>query len=256
MIYYFSGTHNSRYAALRLASLTGQEARFIPTTDANCQSLTDADLSVGFVFPIYAWGVPPIVVDFIRRLPESFFEMVRQRGIAVWAAVTCGDETGNAIEMLRKTLAGRGVELRAAWSVIMPNVYVMLPGFGTDPKPLEEKKLRDAVGRIAHIGECISNGRWETDLTLGSWPRLKTAAVYPLFRRWGVDAKKWHFTDSCIGCGKCSRECPVGNITMHDGHPAWGSDCTGCCACYHCCPTHSAHYGRITLRQGQFFNEE
>lgn len=256
MIYYFSGTHNSRYAAQRLASQTEQEAIFIPQTDAMSESISDSDTSVGFVFPVYAWGVPPIVLDFIKQLPDSFFDSIRKRGLPVWAVATCGDETGNAIEMLRNDLAKREVELRAAWSVIMPNVYVLLPGFGTDPKPLEEKKLHEAVGRIAHIGECIREGRWETDLTLGSWPRLKTAVVFPLFRRWGVNTKKWHYTDGCIGCGRCARECPVGNITMKDGHPVWGSDCTSCCACYHCCPTHSANYGKITLRQGQFFNEE
>lgn len=256
MIYYFSGTHNSRYVVQRLASLTKQNVLFIPKTDASHQRLKDSDTSVGFVFPVYAWGVPPIVLDFIDRLPTAYFDMVRQLGRPVWAVVTCGDETGNALEMLRKALAKKGVSLSGAWSVIMPNVYVLLPGFGTDPKPLEEKKLHDAVERVNEIGECIRNGQWKTDIHLGSWPRLKTSVVYPLFRRWGVNTKKWHYTDGCIGCGRCAHECPVGNITMLDGHPVWGDHCASCCACYHCCPTHSANYGRITLGQGQFFNQE
>lgn len=256
MIYYFSGTHNSRYVAQRLASLIRQNVLFIPKTDAERQRVLDLDKSIGFVFPVYAWGVPPIVLDFIDRLPTSYFDMIRQLQRPIWAVVTCGDDTGNALEMLKRALAKKGVELTAAWSVIMPNVYVLLPGFGVDPANVESRKLQDAVGRLTYIGECIRRQRWEIDITKGSLPWLKTATVYPLFRHFGVNPKKWHYTEGCTGCGRCARECPVGNITMRDGRPVWGRDCTSCCACYHCCPTHSANYGKITLTQGQFFNQE
>ncbi len=252
MIYYFSGTHNSRYAALRLGSLTGQKVLFIPDTDPYTQTLPDdTDESTGFVFPVYAWGVPPIVLDFIRHLPEKMTAGMRH----TWCVATCGDETGMAVEMLRKELLGRGVELSCAWSLIMPNVYVLLPGFGTDSKELEEKKLREAVGRLEEIAERIlSRERGVFDVHLGPIPRIKTAIVYPLFKKFGVNTRKWHYTDACISCGKCAEACPVGNIAMTDGHPRWGSDCTSCCACYHVCPTRAAQYGTVTRKAGQYYN--
>lgn len=254
MIYYFSGTHNSRYAALRLGSLLGEDVRFIQQIDPFSQDLDPAkDKSVGIVFPVYSWGVPPIVMDFIAKLPEAFIEAVRKRSAYVWCVATCGDETGMAVEMLKKALWRRGIELSAAWSLIMPNVYVLLPGFGVDPKDVEEKKLKEAVGRIEEIALAIKKKDTVEDVHLGPLPRLKTALVYPLFRRWGVNTKKWHYTDACIGCGKCAKTCPVENIAMVDGHPHWGTDCTSCCACYHICPTHSAQYGEITKKMGQYF---
>ena len=255
MIYYFSGTRNSRYAAMRLGSLTGEEVRFIPARDPYVECIdAGKDRSVGFVFPVYAWGVPPIVIDFIGKLPEGFFETIKENRQPLWCVATCGDETGMAVEMLRKALAKRGASLSGAWSLIMPNVYVLLPGFGTDTKEMEKRKLEDSVGRLTSIAERIKEDKWEDDVHLGSWPRMKTALVYPLFRRWGVDPKKWHYTDACIGCGKCARACPVGNIAMEDGRPVWGNDCTSCCACYHVCPTRGAHYGRVTRNAGQFYN--
>lgn len=254
MIYYFSGTHNSRYAALRLGSLTGEEVLFIPDTDPNTQTIDeDKYASVGFVFPVYAWGVPPIVLNFIDRLPEAMISSLNDKSSYIWCVATCGDETGMAVEMLRSKLLKKGIRLSATWSLIMPNVYVLLPGFGTDPKELEDKKLKDAVGRIERIAEIVKNRGKEEDVHLGSFPRLKTFLVYPLFKRWGVNTKKWHSTEACIGCGKCANSCPVRNIVMVDGRPKWGNECTSCCACYHVCPTHSAQYGTITKNMGQYF---
>ena len=254
MIYYFSGTRNSRYAAMRIGGIVEEEVRFIPSLDAYAEELDPSlDKSVGLVFPVYAWGVPPIVMEFIGRLRESMIDGIKKKGIPLWCVATCGDETGMAVEMLRKALGKRGLTLSGAWSLIMPNVYVLLPGFGTDPKDVERQKLQDAIGRLDHISDCIKQGRWEEDVHLGPMPRLKTTLVYPLFRRWGVNTKKWHYTDACIGCGKCAGACPVGNIVIADGRPVWGSDCTSCCACFHVCPTRGAQYGRITEKAGQYY---
>lgn len=56
MIFYFSGTGNSAWAARQLARLTGDEACDI-TTLTQVPDLK-ACQQIGFVFPVYAWGVP------------------------------------------------------------------------------------------------------------------------------------------------------------------------------------------------------
>lgn len=243
MIYYFSGTGNSRYVARELASRLGTEAVTMlgNTYDSSCRD-------IGLIFPVYAWGLPKPVVKFIRRL--------RGAGIGedtyIWCVMTCGDETGNAPAILRKELTAAGLKLSALWSVIMPNVYVLLPGFDVDKKKVERKKLADAPARIAEIAAQVKHREHVTDVTLGPWPRLKTAVVYPLFLKYGINAKKFRSSESCISCGRCAEVCPQDNIRLIDGRPHWGDDCSSCLGCYHACPARAIEYGKATRNKGHY----
>ena len=251
MIYYFSGTGNSRYVARELSGMTGEDLGFIPDIDAVGE--TADGLSVGFVFPVYSWGVPPLVLDFISRLPESFWNDVRRLQLPVWCVMTCGDEVALAPEMFEKCVRERGVEVESVWCVIMPNDYVLLPGFDVDPKDVELKKLHDAPARLREIGEGISQHRKVVDVVRGSFPALKTRMIYPLFKRWGIFPDKWRVSSGCVGCGICAKSCPQKNIIMDEGHPRWGKKCCSCLACYHSCPRHCVEYGTKTKRKGQYF---
>lgn len=79
MIAYFSGTGNSRYVAHRLRKQLDEETVFIPMTDPS--TLTFKGESLGLIVPVYAWGVPPLVIDWIRRLGQKFYNTVRDNKI-------------------------------------------------------------------------------------------------------------------------------------------------------------------------------
>ena len=92
MIFYFSGTGNTRWAAEKLAQATGDRLLFIPdelksptvgraatlsqppvvenllpSTPHCCYTLSE-DEPLGFCFPVHGWQPPHIVRQFIRRL--------------------------------------------------------------------------------------------------------------------------------------------------------------------------------------------
>lgn len=261
MLYWYSGTGNSRHIARCLASALGEtDLRFIPrelgvVTDVSLDltSKTESHTGrVGFCFPVYSWGVPPVVLKLIETLDSSVL-----KDKYLYAVLTCGDEAGLAADMFRNALQRRGVTLNAAFTVIMPNDYVMLPGFDIDSKELEQTKLRDAMARLKQILPILQGGKDADDVYKGPMAWMKTKLVYPLFRKWGVQTKRWKVdTLRCVGCGKCVTHCPAGNIRLVDASPVWGRNCYSCTACFHICPVRAIDYGRFTKGKKQYFCPE
>ena len=250
MVFYFSGTGNSTFVATTLSNFLSLKLQFIPETDPSLFNISEE--RVVFVFPVYSWGVPPIVIKFIKDIKPDFWTSCMEKDFPVDCVMTCGDEVALAPEMIEKAFKTTGIKINSIWSVIMPNNYVLLPGFNVDPKELEKKKLENCESRILEIAQGLQRFDRRIDVTRGSFPRLKTKIVYPLFKRWGIFPKKWHFTESCISCGKCEKICPVFNVKMENGHPKWGMKCCSCLACYHVCPVHAVEYGNETKKKGQY----
>ena len=250
MVYYFSGTGNSTFVATTLANFLSEKLNFIPETEPEKLELPNSRFLL--VFPVYSWGVPPLVSKFIQDIPDYFWNRLKEKGFTVDCVMTCGDEVALAPEMLMQNFKKTGMDINSIWSVIMPNNYVLLPGFDVDSKDLEKRKLKESEGRILEIAQSLMRQEKRIDVTRGSMPWLKTKFVFPLFKRWGIFPKKWHFRSSCIGCGKCSKICPLLNVKMENGNPKWGNRCCSCLGCYHVCPVHAVEYAKETRKKGQY----
>ena len=242
MIYYFSGTGNSLQVARGLADALGE--RLCPMQTLPMLPIgTDGEELTGLVFPVYAWGIPNIVETFAKALPQG------KQGSFLYAVMTCGDDMGYADRVLEAAL---GRKLDAAFSVLMPNVYVCLPGFDVDSNEVCKEKLRREGARVEEIARCIRERKPVRMLKRGAFPRTKTYAIRPLFNRYLVTDKYFRVDASrCISCGRCSKKCPVGNI-LSGPLPTWQSHCTGCLACYHACPYHAINFGTMTRSKGQY----
>lgn len=260
MIFYYSGTGNTRHCASRLAEALGESLVEIPSLVGTpykegkkhpgipWPELAEGE-RIGFMFPIYSWGIPPIVGYLLSVLPQGYLS-----GHYAWGACTCGDEAGIAMRLFsRKIRKNRGHAPQAVWSIIMPNDYVLLPGFDVDSTAVAQSKIEKSEARLTEIAAKISaQEEGIFDVHEGSLPALRTRLTFPLFKKWGINPKRWHVdTDRCIRCGKCSRACPIGNIA--DTPPRWEEHCLSCCACFHICPVRAIDYGHFTQGKGQYF---
>ena len=267
MIYYFSGTGNSLHVARHLADALGE--RLYPMA-LGLPSGVDLEGTVGLVFPVHAWGIPNVVEQFVKSLCHSL-KGEAGRGLYLYAVMTCGDDMGYADKILEAAL---GWKLDAAFSVLMPNVYVCLPGFDVDSKEVCKEKFAKETEVVKEIAASISEKKQVRHLKRGIFPRTKTYVIRPLFNRYLVTDKYFHVDASrCISCGRCQKNCPVGNILMaspkpspkgkgleslplggdiEEAVPQWQSHCTGCLACYHACPYHAINFGNQTQKKGQY----
>ena len=252
MIFYFSGTGNTRWAAEQLAAATKERLLFIPDElNTACEySLTD-DERIGFCFPVHGWQPPHIVREFIRKMT-----IAGAAGHYTYALCTCGDSTGLAVTMLTQELAQRGITLHSCQSLIMPESYVCLPFMYTDKPERERAKITQAqkdLERFLKVVERRETGYSQLKLGLTPWTFSHVIGAY--FNRFMITDRKFTVdSDICTHCGRCAKECPVGDITF-EGTPVWKHDgsCTCCLSCYHHCPVHAINYGQITRRRGQYY---
>lgn len=228
MFYCFSGTGNSQWVADKLQGLMNDEADVF-----------------GMVFPVYAWGIPKVVREYIEAHQTEI-----KAAQYVWAVMTCGDDIGHADSILNKTL---GREADAVFSVRMPNTYVCLPGFDVDKDEVATAKVQETLQRLPSIAESIRTRKKKTEVVRGKMAWVKTYVLRPLFNRFLVTDKYFHTNKYCIQCKRCVRACPLDNITTDaKGNIVWKHEnCTGCLRCYHRCPCHAVHFGKFTKNKGQ-----
>ena len=278
MIFYFSGTGNTRWAAIKLASATqerlidiAEEMRRMKTSGAEKTEpfILKEGERLGFVFPVHGWRVPRLVREFISRLqlslPESPSKETATHAPFMYAVCTAGDTIGLTIENLNdslsenETLSSLGLsEVSSAYSLIMPESYVGLPFMDVDPPKKEIKKKEKSALELEVICEEVFNRKEGINrLVKGPIPWFFTKIVGGFFEHVLITDKRFHVTKKkCVKCGICANVCPVRDIEGGKGEmPKWlhHKDCLTCFCCYHHCPHHAIEFGHQTQKKGQYY---
>ena len=237
MIYYFTGAGNSRYVAQRIAQALGDTVAFMP--DHIPATVPDNGEPVGFVFPVYFWGIPTVVDRFARQLTIEGSHYT-------FTVLTPSGSSGDAVSLFEKALR-RPVDAR--FSVLMPDTYC--PMFECGDRAKNEAVLNRAEGEIDNvIVQLKSRAIGDLDLHHGMG-RLYTVTMYPLYKR--TTTRRFAVSDACTGCGLCAKLCPDKFITIENGRPVWrAGHCNLCFACLHHCPTFAIQYGRNSRKHGQY----
>lgn len=271
MIFYFSGTGNSKWAAKTLALETGDTLVSIPEViKSDCSFTLEKDEHVGFIFPIHGWRVPNIVKEFLTKLTiKTLGEDTSHIKHYCFCLVTAGDSIGKAMErfqqQLKSVTVNDALSLKAVCSLIMPESYVGLPGMDVDTKEKELEKKELASKQLKEFSNILkqhphkdSNQIWGwNQLIRGPIPSFFSGPVGGFFERFLITDKPFHVDSRrCVKCGICANVCPVSDIKGGLGfEPEWlhNGKCLTCFSCYHHCPHHAIEFGKRTQKKGQYF---
>ena len=238
MILWFSATGNSRYVAQKIAKIIDDETvnLFDRIRNGDNSPLTSEKPWV-LVCPTYAWQIPHIVAQWLEKTELNGSKKI-------YTVMTCGGEIANAGEPLRRLCSKKNLKYYGCAGIVMPDNYFVM--FEEVPPEKAKRIIMDSEGRISEIADLIKDGKRLPEPEKKLLYKLYSGIINKVFYGMSVTAKPFYSTDACVGCGKCEKVCPLGNVSLKDGKPAWGDKCTHCMACICLCPTGAIEYGKKT----------
>lgn len=245
-IYYFSATGNSLKVAKDLSKQI-KDSRIVRISQDNMSITNDLQSEkIGFVFPVYNFGIPIMVRRFIEKLEIK-------KNSYVFAIATYGGMVGSPFSDIRKILSKKEVELKSAFTVNMPgsDILLMAPATEEEKKKCFQEEKEQVLIISSYINKSQSNG-YKINIAMSSLYK----ALYNISFRPQEMGKNFWVDSNCVECGICSQVCPANNISISHGKPKWEHQCESCLACIQWCPQKSIQYKKVTTKRGRYHNPD
>ena len=226
---YLSGTGNTKHITELLFKEIGAKGDLVPIESPDVsKALKDDELIIAY--PTQFSNIPYLVRDFI------IIHKADWKGKKIFLITTmglfAGDGTGCAARLLKKY----GAEITGGLQIVMPDSIGDCKAL---KKSHEQNKeiIAKADKRSVQAAELIRAGRFPKE-GLSFWAHL--AGLFGQ-RLWFYNkttdySKKLKISDSCIGCGLCASNCPMGNLVIQNGKAVNLEKCAMCYRCISSCP--------------------
>lgn len=250
MIFYFSGTGNSKYIADKLAACLDEKTIDIAKALDDNTFVYDCkeENYIGFVFPTYGWDVPKIVKEFIINLE---FENMNE-STYIFAVNNCGGSEGAALYGFNKMFLDKNINIDYARSVVLPDNYIIM--FDTPDEETQKKTIRSANIKLANVINNISRRKKSVNVKFTPMILFYKAFNF-VFTKFLNGTSKFEVKDNCIGCGLCKDICNSQAIEIIDNKPVWiKNSCVHCLACLNRCPVQAIEYGNKTEGKERYVN--
>lgn len=252
-IFYFSGTGNTLAAARKVAELLG-DTELISITDlqrGDDVSFEGAE-RVGIFFPVYCFGVPNLVIQFIKRIKKLGKKGNEQPYLFTFC--TSGGMLGSAHLIAEQHLSKRNYRLNAYFHVAMPSNYIPLsngPSPGRIAKTLTRAETK--IGKIVTSIEAKKKRRPIHVFPLDLWGELVANRAVSML---GDYDKYFWLNENCDNCGVCQKICPASNIIIMNGMPTWRGHCEQCMACLQWCPKQAIQFKQVTQKRRRYHHPD
>ncbi len=204
-IFYFSSTGNSLYIAKRIGASFSESVFFIPHYQGGFDQFQD----IVIVSPVYSFGLPKHVYDFLISLPKA---------PAVYVVLNYGGMMGGADYYTYQLAKKHEVNIRAVYAVKMPENFTLT--FST-PQLYNRMILKSAEKKTERLIDSIKSKQEH----LPSKKKTNEAAYEKNKANWHLLAEDFSVKDNCTKCKKCIRLCPVDNIAIVEDKIRFSDKC-------------------------------
>ena len=233
MVLYFSATGNTEFIAKELAKRTNDECvNLLGRIKAQDFSPVHSEKPFIICAPVY-------VCEILKKLP---FTGSRE----VYFILTSGGYCGPSGPLLKKIFKKKKMRCLGHAEFKMPRNYVASDSYPMLEKEQVEERITESYQQLEQVSADILAGKKLTARHVFLFETAITVPFNPVYCKYKLTAKDFHVEESCIGCGKCQKLCPLNNIEMVDKKPVWSNSCTHCMACIGNCPVKAIQYGNIT----------
>ena len=235
IIYYFTGTGNSLAAARLIAKhLKGETELRAFTNYLNCEEvIVEPCETLGFIFPAYGERAPWPVYAVTAKMKLS-------NKPYIFEICTCNDRGGSCLDFFATWIKKHGLYTNYTRKITMPG-NCMATNDAENAERIADCEMfakRSADNINKRFISSIEGFDDDANNTEGRRDKMAS------FFKFTCDTSK------CISCGLCTTVCPMNNINLPDGHPAFGDKCAICFACFHWCPTEAVRL------DSAFFNSD
>lgn len=249
-IYCFSATGNSLSVSQKIANGLG-DTQIVSIAREFQKTLVPDEQRIGFVFPVYIYGVPSIVQEFVDKLDLSNVKYV-------FAIATCGGTPGATLSTFKKQLRKKKVNLCSGFAVREksgaigmgnPIISIIRRIAGKPAQNTDEQ-----IGKIVEtVRECKTNRLWTSSFFANIIGDILHTMTRDILKK--ADTSFW-VDQNCNLCKMCVRICPRGNIQIANDKLNWNHNCEQCFACLHWCPKQAIQIGKGSQGMKRYHNDE
>lgn len=244
VIYYFSGTGNSKNVAQWVAEVANVnkicvELFNIDELRGEAIEVPEENSLVGFISPTHGFNFPAIMRKFIHRFPKSkdcsAFIMNARAGVRIGRVFLPG-LSGVLHYWFSLVLKLKSYKVVGGFPVDLPSNWISIhPAVREKSVELIYENVKPKVKAFATkilLGGKSYRAFYDIIQDIIISP---VSILYNLFGKY-LFAKSFIASPNCDKCDICRNSCPVDAIKIIDNRMYWTSKCESCMRCMNKCP--------------------